>query len=118
MSVNENNLSAFRLVENVKDDVARGRSKLIELGKKNLLSFGNIDSYTDVVEKGLKHLAVEVCGLEAKLRIITKERDELRVEITHLSTQLGPTFQPIPLQEATPNGKPMYRCELCLYVTT
>ena len=82
MSVNENNLSAFRLFENVKEHVARGRNELIELGKKNLLSFGNIDSYTKVVEKGLENLAVEVCGLEAKLRIITKERDELRVEFS------------------------------------
>ena len=106
----ENNLSTIRLIENMKHEVASGQSKVIEVSKK---LYGTIDSYTSSIDNGLNYLAVEVCGLEAKLRIITKERDDLldtvnnlRFEIMGLSSKLLPTMQPLQLlalPELNPN---------------
>ena len=106
----ENNLSTIRLIENMKHEVASGQSKVIEVSKK---LYGTIDSYTSSIDNGLNYLAVEVCGLEARLRIITKERDDLldtvnnlRFEIMGLSSKLLPTMQPLQLlalPELNPN---------------
>ena len=121
----DKNLSMFRLVQDMKEDVARGKTEVIELSKSNRLSYSDIASYTSNVDKGLNNLAVEVCGLEAKLRIVTKERDDLlehvknlRSEITTLSSKLLPTLLPLPLPNLSPGDIPEYKCEKCSYTTT
>ena len=99
------NSSTLRLIENLKYEVKRGKkdcqSEAIALFKK---IFEAIDSHTDTpsVNKGLNDLSLEVCGLQAKLSIITRQRDNLldtvdnlRAEIIQLSAKLLPTMQPL-----------------------
>ena len=106
----ENNLSAMRLIESMKNEVTRGKSEVFELAKKLC---GTVDSHSSSINKGLDNLAREVCGLQAKLEVITKERDDLldtvndlRGEIGRLNAKPLPTIQPFqlwPLPELKPN---------------
>ena len=101
----ENNSSSLRLIESLRDEVKRGKkdcqSEAIDLFKK---IFEVIDSHSDTpsVNKGLDDLAVQVGDLEAKLSVVSKERDNLldtvdtlRAEIMRLSAKLLPTMQPV-----------------------
>ena len=103
----ENNSSTIRLIENLKHEVKQGKkdcqNEAIVLFKE---IFTAIDTHTDTpsVNKDLEDLALEVCGLEDKLSIIIKERDnlldtvdKLRAEIWRLSAKLLPTMQPFQL---------------------
>ena len=109
----ENNSSSLRLIENLRYEVKRGKkdcqSEVINLFKK---IYAAIDTSTDTpsVNKGLDDLTREVSGLEAKLSIITKERDnlldtvhDLRAENRQLRTKLLP-MPPSPLN-VDPNHK-------------
>ena len=95
---------ALRRIQNLKDELKRNKKdchiEAIDLFKK---IHNAIDAHTDTlsVNKGLDDLALEVCDLEEKLSIITKERDSLLNTVNTLKAenmQLSATFLPtIPL---------------------
>ena len=105
----EYNSTTLRLIENLRHEVKRGKkdcqSEAIDLFKQ---IFTAIDTHTDTpsVNKGLDDLAQRVCALEAKLSVVTKERDDLldkvdslRGVIGQMSAKLLPTMQPVQLPQ-------------------
>ena len=87
---------ALRLVESLRHELKSGKkdcqSEVIVLFKK---IFGAIDENTDTpnVNRGLDDLAQEVHGLEAKLSLVTKERDHLVDTVQSLRAEIRDSIQ-------------------------
>ena len=105
----DNVSSTLRLIENLKNEGKRGKKEVIDLFKKIFIA---LDAHTDTpsVNKGLDDLAVDVCDLEEKLSMITKERDNLldtvdilKAEIRQLSANLMTTMMPLPVPDQRVN---------------
>ena len=92
----EVNSSALRLLESLRHELKSGKkdcqSEVIVLFKK---IFSAIDENTDTpnVNRGLDDLAQEVHGLEAKLSLVTKERDHLVVTVQSLRAEIRDSIQ-------------------------
>ena len=90
-------------IENLKSEERRRKGAVTDLLNKVFIVLDTLNP-TQSVNKGLDDLAVEVCGLEAKVSILTQERDNLlhtvdnlRAEIRRLGAPLIPILQPTPM---------------------
>ena len=113
--------SAHRLLQNLKYEVSRSEkdaqgevrglfkklSSWMEEAQRQFSS--TINSHAQSMNKGLNDLSGEICDLETKLSVITKERDDLLNTVNNLSGGIRqwsdklPTKQSLPEQEENHN---------------